>query len=123
MAMTRTTHCGLDAVELRASDGASAVVTLHGAQVVSWRAAGTGGEQLYLSPRSAYADGTAIRGGVPVVFPQFSDRGPLVRHGFARSRPWRLLHAQRLPCCIVHGILGRTICREFFSKATILLLR
>lgn len=94
MAMTRTAHCGLDAVELRASDGASAVVTLHGAQVVSWRAAAAGGEQLYLSPRSAYADGTAIRGGVPVVFPQFSDRGPLVRHGFARSRPWRLLHAQ-----------------------------
>jgi len=44
---------------------------------------------LYLSPRSAFAAGRAIRGGVPVIFPQFSDRGPLVRHGFARGMAWQ----------------------------------
>jgi len=28
---------------------------------------------------------------VPVIFPQFSDRGPLQRHGFARMLPWQVL--------------------------------
>ena len=85
---------GLESITLRATDGASAVVTLHGAQVVSWMPAG-GGEMLYLSPRSAFAPGQAIRGGVPVIFPQFSTRGPGMRHGFARVLPWRLLREQQ----------------------------
>jgi glucose-6-phosphate 1-epimerase len=63
------------------------VITLHGAHVVSWQPA-PDDERLYLSPRSAFADGQAIRGGVPVIFPQFGPDGPLPRHGFARTRAW-----------------------------------
>jgi glucose-6-phosphate 1-epimerase len=81
---------GLEAIALQAADGARAVVTLHGGHVVSWMPAG-GEEMLYLSPRSAFAAGQAIRGGVPVIFPQFSNRGPLLRHGFARVLPWQLV--------------------------------
>ena len=84
-------HClppDLPVVALRAPDGACATVALHGGHVLSWVPAG-GSEVLYLSPRSGFAPGQAIRGGVPVVFPQFSDRGPLKRHGFARVLPWR----------------------------------
>lgn len=88
--MTMIRYHGLEAVELRCADGARAIVTLHGAHVVSWVPAGSDQEQLYMSPRSDYAAGKAIRGGVPVVFPQFSNRGPLVRHGFARNLPWKL---------------------------------
>ena len=76
---------GLDAVELRAPDGARATVLLHGGHVVSWVPAGAD-EQLYLSPKSSFAPGSAIRGGVPVIFPQFNTRGPLQRHGFARNK-------------------------------------
>jgi glucose-6-phosphate 1-epimerase len=82
---------GLETVTLQAADGARAVVALHGAHVVSWVPAG-GQEMLYLSARSAWGPGQAIRGGVPVIFPQFSNRGPLVRHGFARVLPWQLVH-------------------------------
>ena len=86
-------HNGLEAIALHSPDGAFAVVTLHGGHVVSWIPAGLKDEQLYLSPKSAFAAGKAIRGGVPVIFPQFSDRGPLVRHGFARTRTWKLLNS------------------------------
>lgn len=83
---------GQPAVRLRAPDGAQATVLLHGAQVVSWTPAG-GDERLYLSPTANYADGQAVRGGVPVIFPQFERRGPLPRHGFARTRRWSLERA------------------------------
>lgn len=85
-------HClptDLPVVSLRAPDGACATVALHGGHVLSWVPAG-GGEMLYLSPCSGFAPGQAIRGGVPVIFPQFSDRGPLKRHGFARVLPWQV---------------------------------
>lgn len=80
---------GLRALRLVAGDGSSAVLVEQGAQVVSWRTA-DGRERLYLSPRAQFAPGVAIRGGIPVVFPQFGGAGPLMRHGFARTAPWQL---------------------------------
>ncbi|MEY4751885.1 MAG: hypothetical protein RIQ60_4099 [Pseudomonadota bacterium] len=85
---------GQPAVTITAPDGACATVLVHGAHVVSWRPAG-GDEMLYLSPQSPYGDGQAVRGGVPVVFPQFSTRGPLPRHGFARNRAWEVVEVKR----------------------------
>lgn len=81
---------GLPAVRLCAPSGATATVTLHGAHVVSWKSA-AGVEQLYLSPNTRFESGQAIRGGVPVVFPQFNTRGVLPRHGFARTCRWALV--------------------------------
>lgn len=83
---------GQPAVNLLTSAGDRATVLLHGAHVVSWIPAG-GDERLYLSERSAYGNGHAVRGGVPVIFPQFNQRGPdfsLPRHGFARTRRWQV---------------------------------
>ena len=85
---------GLDAVALQSADGARATVLLHGGHVVSWIPAGAD-EQLYLSPKSSFAPGAAIRGGVPVIFPQFNARGPLQRHGFARNAVWKLVSARQ----------------------------
>ena len=81
---------GMTALRWRAGDGATALVTLQGAHLVSWIPA-RGAECLYLSERSAFEPGRAIRGGIPVIFPQFADRGPLAQHGFARNRTWRFL--------------------------------
>jgi glucose-6-phosphate 1-epimerase len=64
---------------------------LHGAQVLSWVSGGQ--ERLYLSPKSTMDGQAAIRGGVPVCFPQFNQRGPMAerlpKHGFARNLPWQ----------------------------------
>lgn len=46
-----------------------------------------------MSKSSAFQDGVAIRGGVPVVFPQFSNQGTLPKHGFARTSEWKLLQS------------------------------
>ena len=78
---------GVPAIAWRSRDGASAIATLQGAQVVSWIPSG-GEEGLFLSERSAFEAGKAVRGGIPVCFPQFADRGPLPQHGFARTQPW-----------------------------------
>ena len=74
---------------IRADDGATAEIHRHGAHVTSWRPV-DGEERLYLSAASEFAGAAAIRGGVPVIFPQFAAEGPLPRHGFARTSTWSL---------------------------------
>lgn len=62
----------------------------HGAQVLGWSPVGAG-EALYVSPQSAPQAGKSVRGGVPVIFPQFAAQGPLTRHGLVRTRAWQLV--------------------------------
>jgi glucose-6-phosphate 1-epimerase len=88
---------GLDKLVLSAADGARAELYLHGAQVTSWIPAGDTVNRLFLSSRSQYKSGVAIRGGVPVSFPQFAAEGPLPNHGFARVSTWGLVRAGREP--------------------------
>ena len=87
----------LPRIVLTATDGASAEVYLHGAHVTSWRPAGLPDDRLYLSARSTFGAGAAIRGGIPVSFPQFADQGPLPNHGFARLLAWTLVRAGLQP--------------------------
>ncbi len=70
-------------------NGDSVFVAQQGAHVLSWQAQGK--ERLFLSPQSVCDGTTAIRGGIPVCFPQFNQRGHLPKHGFARNMPWRLV--------------------------------
>ena len=79
-----------------------AIVTLFGAHLVSWNTA-DGKEHLFCSASSALDGSSAIRGGVPVIFPQFNERGHGMRHGFARMSTWRWstaagTAARPLPC-------------------------
>lgn len=93
----------LDApVVLRNSAGDTARLSPHGAQLLSWQPAGAA-EQIYLSPLSRPAPGVAVRGGAPICFPQFSDRGPLPKHGFARTRRWVLVAPPGPPAEVVEA--------------------
>jgi glucose-6-phosphate 1-epimerase len=82
---------GQRCIEIKLPQGDRALVSLFGAQVLSWQPAGFQ-EQLYLSPHSVMDGSAPIRGGVPVCFPQFNqrvlDRHALPKHGFARAAVW-----------------------------------
>lgn len=71
---------------LTLANGDSVWIALQGAHLVSWQASGR--ERFYLSPRNVWDGTSAIRGGVPVCFPQFNQRGSLPKHGFARNSVW-----------------------------------
>jgi glucose-6-phosphate 1-epimerase len=74
---------------------------LQGAHITAWQPVNDQ-PVLFLSEKSAFAPGHAIRGGIPVIFPWFGARtatpafegqpprtdGP--QHGFARTQPWQL---------------------------------
>lgn len=71
---------------------ASGEVYLHGAHVTSWTPA-SGEEALFLSSKSRWEDGHAIRGGVPICFPWFGDNAQNPKapaHGFVRTKTWQL---------------------------------
>ena len=99
--MSNTTFGQLPAVTIRAADGAQATVTLYGGHLVSWQTS-DGQERLFCSRASSLDGSRAIRGGVPVIFPQFGARGTGMRHGFARVATWQLakdtLAHARLSC-------------------------
>lgn len=88
-AVRNETLNGQPVVRLTLANGDTAVIALHGAQVISWNTL-DGGEHLYLSPHAVWDGQAAVRGGVPICFPQFNLRGPLAKHGFARNLPWSL---------------------------------
>jgi glucose-6-phosphate 1-epimerase len=59
---------GQPVLKLQTPDGAVALISLFGAQVLSWVPAG-GEDRLYLSPEAVFDGATPIRGGVPLCFP------------------------------------------------------
>jgi glucose-6-phosphate 1-epimerase len=69
---------------------AEAGLYLQGAHVANWIPRGQR-PVLFLSAKSLFAAGKAIRGGVPIIFPWFgarSDGKPGPAHGFARTSEW-----------------------------------
>ncbi|CAI0421007.1 unnamed protein product [Linum tenue] len=80
---------GLDKVILREVRGQSAEVYLNGGQVTSWKNE-YGEELLFLSSKAVFKPPTAIRGGIPISFPQFGMHGSLEQHGFARNTVWTI---------------------------------
>ncbi|XP_058096048.1 putative glucose-6-phosphate 1-epimerase isoform X3 [Magnolia sinica] len=80
---------GIDQVTLRMPRGASARVSLHGGQVISWRN-DRGEELLFTSSKAIFKPPKAMRGGIPICFPQFGNCGSLEQHGFARNKIWTI---------------------------------
>ena len=88
--MAVPTNFPSEILSLKSPDGGQATVSPYGAHVLSWVPA-DGKGRLFISPKAEYRLGVAIRGGVPVIFPQFSGMGSLPKHGFARTQVWDLV--------------------------------
>lgn len=65
-----------------------AAIALQGAQLLAWQ---PGGEKpvIWLSDKTPFTSGKAIRGGVPICWPWFGPAGEPA-HGFARTQAWTL---------------------------------
>ena len=82
--------------------GATAEVYLHGAHVTHYQPAGKP-PALFLSERSHFEGGKAIRGGVPICFPWFGDRvdhPESPAHGFARTVEWAVVSVGGDEACV-----------------------
>jgi glucose-6-phosphate 1-epimerase len=79
------------------TEAAEAEVYLHGGHVTHFQPRGTP-PVLFLSARSKFGGGAAIRGGVPVIFPWFGARAgdpAAPPHGFARAAAWSVESVER----------------------------
>ena len=90
--LTPVTFQGQACHQLTLPGGDSVLVAEQGAHVLSWVAQGR--ERLFLSPANKWDGHSAIRGGVPVCWPQFNMRGTLPKHGFARNSAWQLVASE-----------------------------
>eukprot|EP01126_Amoeba_proteus_P009973 TRINITY_DN13848_c0_g1_i1.p1 TRINITY_DN13848_c0_g1~~TRINITY_DN13848_c0_g1_i1.p1 ORF type:complete len:313 (+),score=60.47 TRINITY_DN13848_c0_g1_i1:57-995(+) len=74
---------GLDLVVVKLPSGTSFSLVLQGAHLVSF-VDEEGMDLIFLSSKASFTERKAIRGGVPICFPQFGP-GSLPQHGFART--------------------------------------
>lgn len=90
---------------------ATAQIYLQGAQVTSWRPSGMV-EALFVSKKSSWENGKAIRGGIPVCFPWFrakADNPHAPSHGFVRTKEWRVESLSVVP--------GDAVCACFSTES------
>jgi glucose-6-phosphate 1-epimerase len=84
-------NSGLARVQITGPFGEGEIY-LHGAHVTSWKPAGNE-EVLFVSTKSRWEEGQAIRGGIPICFPWFrgkSDDPHAPAHGVVRTKTWQL---------------------------------
>ncbi len=75
---------------------AEAIVYLQGAHISQYQPAGQK-PVLFLSSKSNFAAGKAIRGGIPIIYPWFGEKkddSKAPMHGFARTSQWQVDFAQ-----------------------------
>lgn len=93
----QNSHGGMNKCVITNKNGAHAEIYQYGAHVTGWRSE-SDKQWLFLSQQALFDAGKAIRGGVPIIFPQFNALGSGPRHGFARNRFWQLI-ATSTNCC------------------------
>jgi len=74
------------------SAGTAGEMYLLGAEVTAWKPRGAE-HVLFVSAASKWADGRAIRGGVPICFPWFGNKADDPKapaHGFVRAKAWEI---------------------------------
>ena len=84
-----------DAPIVAQAPGVRITARARGAHLMSWTTQGV--DRLWMSPLSDVGQPEALRGGVPVLFPQFAAFGALPKHGFARTATWQPVRVDAEP--------------------------
>ncbi len=85
--MKTSIYNGIEIVEIT-NPLASAKIALAGGHIMSYIPAG-GSELFWMSEKSDFEYGKAIRGGIPVCWPWFGDKpGEANKHGYVRNEKW-----------------------------------
>ncbi len=80
------------------NEQASAIISLQGAQLLSWIPKGEE-EVIWLSEDAKFAAGKSVRGGVPICWPWFGaheTNADYPAHGFARTTNWQVISTEAL---------------------------
>jgi glucose-6-phosphate 1-epimerase len=80
------------------TEGASADISLYGAHALSFIQAGQK-DILWMSEKSLFEEGKAIRGGIPLCFPWFGPHPAdktKPQHGFARLQNWDVMNVKEI---------------------------
>jgi len=88
---------------------AHATISTYSGQVLSYRPKSQKEDLLFVSDKAYYAEGKAIKGGIPVCWPWFgADPDELGRpaHGFVRNRQWEVTGTESLADGSTRVILG-----------------
>lgn len=99
-------RAGFPEMVLTHRTGSRVRLYLYGAHLTSWTPP-QGADVFFMSAQSWFQPGRAIRGGIPVAFPQFGD-GPLPKHGLARINPWTVIRTALTPAGTVQAVLRLT---------------
>lgn len=87
-AITLKRYQEIEFIEINHEVG-QAIISLQGAQLLSWKPKQAKQDLLWLSDNEPFKLGNAIRGGVPICYPWFGNRGTPA-HGTARISLWTL---------------------------------
>ena len=86
---------------------AEARIFHQGAHIANFQPVGTAESVLFVSADSLFRPATAIRGGVPVIFPWFGphpEKSELPAHGFVRTKRWELEEATESAAGVVRTV-------------------
>lgn len=90
---------------------AKARVSTYAGHVISFLPTNEAEDVLFVSDKTVYQEGKAIRGGTPICWPWFGDDTPIIgqfSHGFARNQQWQVLASCALPDGRTSVTLGLT---------------
>jgi glucose-6-phosphate 1-epimerase len=90
---------------------ASALISLHGAQLLSYCPSHDNRERLWVSAQAVFDQNKAIRGGAPICWPWFGPNKQdkrLPAHGFVRTQTWDLIEANEI---VSRDTVKQTVCR------------
>ncbi|MFB1485922.1 MULTISPECIES: D-hexose-6-phosphate mutarotase [unclassified Thiocapsa] len=89
---------GLTIIEI-ANAQATALISPYAGQVLAYRPADGADDLLFVSERAYFAEGKAIKGGIPICWPWFGadpEAKGRPAHGFVRAWPWQVLATESL---------------------------